>query len=328
MTNDLLEKQGVPNGIILMSQSIARDILTILKNNNERTISDIKKYYINSFDILDKNNNCLKCKFTFDNIYGIDNDISNNSIIKLTLYKNNFNYDNYEDQFSDKMIHDENLYIKKYSPPKNIFTANSEYDIINNEIKIIINISIDYDYFCLMEHYEHYKQLLIDIITHELIHCVKNLIYDLHTDENFIKFYNELLLIKDNSSPYISNVAYLFYMTSIIDERNSYVGQFYSEIFNKKIRYSQTTLYKDIKRGIECLEKISDNDNIKYILFKKFYNISKYFFHINTKNVNEWYDKFSNKLKYNTNITLKKMSKTLTLNEDCYRIYKITNKRY
>ena len=328
--NILLEKQGVPNGIMLMSQSIVRDILTILKNNDSIYINDIAEYYINSFVITEKNDNLLKCKFKFDNIYGIDNNISNESIINLNIIKNNFDYSKYndDDSFSEKLINDENNYYKKYSPPNNIFDAQSKYFFINNEIKININIKIDYDYLCLMNNYDYYQKLLYDIIIHELVHCVKNLSYDLQIDEEFEFFYNELLKIKDNSSPYISNIAYLFYITSIIDERNSYVAQFYSEIFNKKIRYTETTLYKDIKRGIECLDKMKNNDIYKKVVYNKFYKIAKFFFHINVKDINEWYNKFSNKLKYNTNKTLKKMYKTLTLNENFMRKYKSIHRRF
>lgn len=347
MNNILLEKQGVPDNFIKLSDYIATDVCDILNIISPATID--KKYKSDEYKLnfYGENEIYYRCQlksFKLNNItvneYSFDEYMPNEYLAKydidfeasFTLDSVNFDTINYPISKNSKI----NLKWNYIDNP-NILRGNNYESYINSEqnfdVKTIIkksdnilfemNININHFNPYLIDHKKNeFKNILRKIIIHELTHVINR---NLKNDNIFNTNYNKIKnLIKDNSIS--SKIAYLFYVTSIPDERNAYVAQFYSEYKNCD-NYKETSLYKNLNSCIDLLNNLYNNQKQHEIviknLFKNFKEPSEYFLKIKLKNNEDnyfiWFDHFYETLVKNFNKTLKKMEKTTTLDESYLR---------
>lgn len=341
--NVLLEKQGVPDNFLKLSDYIADDINKIMNSLTPNTISKkyksdkyelnydgkhriYQKLQIKSFELNNINVNEYSSD-EYSGIYDIDFDVS------FTLDSVNFNTINYPISKKSKI----NLKWK-YINNSDILLNNHYQSYINSEQNFIVNTELKnknkfilFDLNIIVNYYNPYlinykknefKNILRKIIIHELTHVLNK---NLKNDDNFNDNYDKIKdLIKDNSIS--SKIAYLFYVTSIPDERNAYVAQFYSEYKNCD-NYKETSLYKNLNSCIDLLNKLYNNqkqyDIVIEKIFKNFKEPSEYFLKIKLKNNEDnyfiWFDYFYEALVKNFNKTLKKMEKTTTLDESYLR---------
>lgn len=344
--NILLEKQGVPNGAKAIAHLIANDIvniiqlsdsLSVLKNNYHLYDLNLKSYnYLdytkyNATYTLNKHGN-LNHPYSSDSTINVRWTEYDNDIISDKEYNKMFDLSGKYDNFNATLT------IKQYIPNDIVF--NLDIDILYSETT--------------NKNFEH---VLCNIIMHELTHGVnKNIFYQEKNKEIIKSIENEFLnkkitkkekedkiqqLTFDSNYNTIKglmrfggltgNIAKLFYITSILDERNSYVAQFYSE-YQKTKNIKETQLYKNINELINELEKIKSTeensiDNIMRI-YNNFKYPAKYFLNLSYNlEPAKWFNRFKYGILKNYNDMYKKMIKTITLDE-CLIRERETNFRF